>query len=338
MRTPLLPVSLLLVLSTSLFGQQTPSANTLTAPKLTPIQNWFDIILTAPPGSLAMLLASTTDGPTPTKIGTLGIGFPFVIMVPVTMPDNGYLDFRAMALCNRLLPGFTLHMQFVSVGPGPQQYVLSNSTTMTFVDAGNCDEGQHITFTQDAYDGPCQDNNAACLLQTSFDTIFPTGIVLGNQLGANDPNPLSELFTTAGALQAFQPQGPSQSPFDQFALNPTDSVAGHLAGQLAIAKVNVAFDDAGLLDPYKITPNGVKVGDMICVLYVSNSLIGMKVRDVIALADKAVSQQIPMPYDIDGDGTTDISFSGLDWTLTNINGNYENGKGNNQVLANPISP
>jgi hypothetical protein len=196
--------------------------------------------------------------------------------------------------------------------------------------------GEHITFTQSAYLGPCNQFEASCILQLAFDPVFPNGLLLGDQDGLDGDNHYAIKFTNAAAVQAFLPLAPSQLPFDQDLVNPTNSVAGHLAGQLAIAKLNVAFDDFGALDAYKTTPTGVKLGDMIFALYVGQQFVGLRVRDVVALADKALAKEITMPTDVDGDGTKETTFFELEHVLRSFNENYVDGLGNNQVIANPV--
>src|SRR5262249_46843065 len=153
--------------------------------------------------------------------------------------------------CDRVVPGFTLHVQFISLGPAAGQHGLSNPATFTFVDSGNCVPGQHIAFTESDYDGACPGSNAACLLLSHFATVFPQGLILGDPDGIDGDAQYAEVFTSAAAVQAFQPAASSLHPFFADALNPVDSEAGDLAGQLAIAKLNVGFDDAGALNPYK---------------------------------------------------------------------------------------
>lgn len=335
MRHSLLAAALLLALSPAVPAQQ-PPASTLSIPEIVPIDTFFFMCLHAPGNSLAVLMVDTQGGATPSKYGVIQMSFPFLIVLPITMPPSGELCVRVIAHCDRVVPGFKLHMQFISLGPQPQQSGLSNHTALTFAEAGNCLPGEHITFSQSAYLGPCNQFEASCILQLAFDPVFPSGLLLGDQDGLDGDSHYAVKLTSAAAVQAFLPLAPSQLPFSADVTNPTTSVAGQLAGQLAIAKLNVAFDDFGALDAYKTSPTSVKLGDMIFALYVDPQFAGLKVRDVVALADKALAGEIAMPADVDQDGTPETTFGAFEHVLKSFNDNYADGIGNNQVIANPV--
>jgi len=77
------------------------------------------------------------------------------------------------------------------------------------------------------------------------------------------------------------------------------------------------------------------VGDLVYSDCVAAPLLGMSVRDVIDLADKAISGEILEPFDVDGDTVGDISFGDLNTALDKFNGNFDNGTVNQGCLKQP---
>jgi len=335
MRSITLAALLVAALSAPAFAQQTPGYNlSMPGPDIA-IGTEFDICLEAPPNSSLLLLVSDGLGSVPTKFGTLCLKVPFFLMIPITMPDSGILCFEACAVCGLIPPGMSFSLEFISAGPAPGQFGVSNCTTVTFFEGGACEPGSHVTFTQGAYGGNCNGNNPACLLQNNFANVFPNGLLMGDPDGIDADGIWALLLTSATAVKNFLPQGEARDPFDQDLVDPLDSAAGVLGGQLATAKINVAFDDAGLLDAWKSNPGGPPLGDLIFIEGVAEKLEYFTVREVIAFADLAVSGAATMPLDVDNDTIGDVTFQDLNVALTVLNENYDNGTVNNGNLAQP---
>jgi len=135
-------------------------------------------------------------------------------------------------------------------------------------------------------------------------------------------------------VENFLPSSAGPQALTQDETNPTDSTSNVFGGQLAAAKLNVDFDDAGIFDSMK-SQTLQKVGDLVFSDCVASALIGESVRDVIALADKAISGEILEPFDVDGDTIGDISFDDLNTALAKFNQNFDNGTVNEGCLEQP---
>jgi hypothetical protein len=136
------------------------------------------------------------------------------------------------------------------------------------------------------------------------------------------------VLTSSDAVKNFLPEGSTRKAFDHDAVDVTNSEAGVLSGQLAAAKINVSFDDAGIFDAQK-TLVTVKLGDLRYLSGVNPALVGMSVREVIDLTDQVISTAIPMPVDLTGDLEPDVDYADLSLALDVFNQNFDNGDTNN---------
>jgi len=301
------------------------------APKFLALGAPFEFCFSAPAGSVNVLLIGTAPGSTPTKFGTIGIALPVPFLFIFTMPATGQFCIPPdrNVPCSQELLGVTMYMQLIAIGPEAGQHGISNRADILIEDAGACGPaGGLVTYTQGAWGATCAGDNPACLLQAHFDAVFPSGLVLGDQDGIDGDAEFALLLTSSDAVKNFLPEGSTRKPFIIDDVDPTTSEAGVLSGQLTAAKINVAFDDAGLFDALKSLPT-VKLGDLRYFSGVNAALVGMTVRDVIDLTDRAISGAEPMPVDLDGDLAGDVSYDDLSVALDVFNKNYDNGDQNN---------
>ena len=114
------------------------------------------------------------------------------------------------------------------------------------LDTGGC--GGFCSYTPGGWGSPCSGNNAGCLRDLLFDTLFPAGLVIGDQDGADADTEYSLTLTAASAVEAFLSNSNNGTPatLDQDAVDSTSSSAGSFADHLVAAKLNLALDDAGL--------------------------------------------------------------------------------------------
>jgi len=301
----------------------------ISAPSIVAVGTPFGFCLTAPPGSTTVLLVGTQAGTTPTKFGELGLALPVSFIFIFPMPASGEFCFPAdrNVPCSQDLIGVTIYMQLIAIGPDEGQHGISNRADIDIADAAACTPGGLVTYTQGAWGGTCNGNNPACLLQANFDTVFPDGLILGDPDGIDGDSEFALLLTSATAVKNFLPEGSTRKPFDHDAVDVTTSEAGVLSGQLAAAKINVAFDDAGLFDDKKALVS-VKLGDLLFFSGVHEAIVGMSVRDVIALTDQAISTAIAMPVDVTGDLVPDLVYEDLSQALDIFNQNFDNGTQN----------
>jgi hypothetical protein len=309
---------------------------TLSMPTEVAIGDSFQACVEAPGGSSVYLLVSGSGATTPTKYGDLSVGLPLLTIWQFQMPPSGSLCLPHQVECVQDIVGATGHFQFVAVGPGPGQVGISNPQQLTAVDDGLCDitTGDFHSYTMGGWGQVCSSNNVGCIRDQWFPLIYPAGLLLGDRDGADGDAIYSLLLTDSLAIQQFLPEGgtPGTLPYDD--INPTDSPAGVFSGQLTAAKLNVSFDDFGAFDTLK-NQTGVVVGDMIYRSCVHPALIGKTVRNVVKLADGAISGELPVPVDVDGDLIGDVWLSDLSTALDMLNRNFDNGTVNQGCLKLP---
>ncbi|MEW6744841.1 MAG: hypothetical protein AB1486_18965 [Planctomycetota bacterium] len=301
----------------------------LFVPERVEIGTSFEICAEAPPRSLVILLASSGDGPIDTSVGTLCLDYPFLAIVSFVMPQAGSICFRHYLYCDPELAGVTGYLQFVALSGGVSG--RSNMASLTAAD-GLCGD-VFCGFTQGGWGQECHGNNVGCRRDEHFAHVFPAGLVLGDQDGADGDEPFSLRLTSAEAVENFLPQGGTAGTLDSDLVDPEVSSAGVFAGQLAAAKLNVAFDDAGLFDEDRGEVD-TRLGDIVFVDCVDSDLWGLTVREVIAIADRVISGEFGAclgddegcqgedRFDVDGDGSPDVSISDLSEALDELNNNF----------------
>src|SRR5690606_22860396 len=131
------------------------------------------------------------------------------------------------------------------------QVFKSNSQSITIVD-GQCtsipEPGDYASFTQGGWGQNCNGQNVGCLRDAHFDSVFPAGLVLGDADGIDGDGHYAIVLSSSSAVNAFLPAGGAASALTSDHSNPGGTEAGVFAGQLAAAKLNVAYDAAGAFD------------------------------------------------------------------------------------------
>jgi len=283
-----------------------------------------EICLKGPSNGLALFMVSLGDGPTRTAYGDLCLDFPLVFHLIVPLDRKGENCFECGVPCNDRLIGLLFFSQFITCNP---LHGRSNGAS-TLITDGICD-GEYCSFTQGGFGQGCHGNNVGCLRDEHFDEVFPNGLVLGDGDGDDDDDAFALVLTSARAVEDFLPAGGQPGALDQDLVDPLNSSAGVLAGQLAAAKLNVGFSAAGFFD------GDGQLGDLVYVKCVDDDLIGLSVSEVIDLADVLISGQAGDGLDLDGDGKDDVSFSDLSDALTALNENFHECSGNNGCLDLP---
>ena len=302
----------------------------------------FNECLTTPPGDWnAFLLVSFSTGTTPSVVGDLCVGLPFVAIFLLQMPPDGQLCLADRQLpCDPSLIGVVAYFQFVAVSATlPKTVGISNLASLTLID-GPCNHpcgvepGDFVTYTQGGWGAKCAGNNAGCLRDANFPAVFPGGLVIGDQDGPDMDAFHALLLTSSAAVEALLPTAGTSATLDADLVDATSTSAGVFAGHLVAATINLAFDDAGVFDA---TKNQVmlKLGDLVFVSGVNAKLIGKTVREVIDLSNQAISGELAEPIDVDGDLVGDVTLADLNTALTQLNLNFDNGTANNGVLCLP---
>jgi hypothetical protein len=290
------------------------------------------INLTGPANEMALLMVSTGQGPQKSRYGTICLDFPLLVDVHLTLDGLGKASLDVEVDCDPSLVGFTVYSQFITCRPNRG---VSNQVATTFIDAIHA--GDLCTYTQGGWGTNCNGDNPGCLLDTWFATLFPNGLLIGDLGGINDGDSgiWAARWDNAAAAQAFLPIGGGPGPLTYDAINPTTLPACVFAGQLVAAKLNCAFDDAGVFDDGKCRDD-LKLCDLVFVAGVHAKLIGWTVRDLIDLADLAIACELGAgPLDVDGDGIGDVTFSDLNTALDVLNNNFDNCDTNDGNLGLP---
>lgn len=318
---------LLTALGLSLALSPLASAQTgcdLIVPSQAPVGETFDVTMVVDVPGYALLVTSLTDGPTPTTFGTFDVGFPFAIIMG--FPLYGPLSFtcEASVPCDPAIVGLTIYGQLVSRPLGTNEFCFSPGRQTQIVE-GAClgtgtEPGDYRTQTQGGWGTHCNGNNPGCVLAAHFDSVFPSGLVIGDQDGVDADGDHALVLTSAAAVAAFLPAGSTGGPLTGDLVDPASSPAGVLAGQAVACTINVAFGDAGVFgdaDP--------DLGDLVFVGGVHGDLLGLAVRDVLAMANAALAS---------GD-SGDLSFSDLTQALDVVNNNFVDGDSDAGQLALP---
>ncbi|MFO0981220.1 MAG: hypothetical protein U1E76_05610 [Planctomycetota bacterium] len=307
----------------------------LTVPATVELGEIFTIQVQAPAQSDVFLLVSSGQGPTVTPFGTFCLNFPPLIIFHFRVPGDGKLTFGHEMDCDRSLIGAVGYLQFLAIDMSTLVHGLSNQASITVKD-GPCDD-KFCSYTQGGWGAGCAGHNVGCLRDAHFADVFPNGLLLGDQDGVDGDGLFALVLRSAAAVENFLPQGSQPGTLDQDLLDPTTSSAGVFGGQLTAAKLNVAFDDAGLFDPTK-NGNPIHLGDLVYADCVDRDLIDLTVRDVIAIADRVIAgefgictSQFIAPsgcqsvdiYDVDGDGIPDVSIENLSDALDILNNAFD---------------
>lgn len=224
----------------------------------------------------------------------------------------------------------------------PATVVLTdNDSADLTVDFGydqDCEIGSRdfVTFTQGGWGTECSGGNPGCLRDAHFAAVFPAGLVIGDQDGPDGDGFHALLLTTSQAVEDFLPAGGTSGVLDRDETDVTSTSAGVFAGQLVAATLSVAFDDAGVFDFMK-DQTATKLGDLYFISGVHSKLIGLTVDELLGFANGAISGELPVPVDVNGDSIGDVSLSQLNTALDKLNKCFVDGNTYTGVLG-PCQP
>jgi hypothetical protein len=289
-----------------------------------------------PPSTMALLFFSLGQGPTDFgSYGTLCLDFPQILELEFTLDANGHAEVSGGVPCDPALIGLTIYAQFITCSPGggSASHGSSNQDSITFVD-GLCDGGL-CSFTQGGWGAGCNGNNPGCIRNQFFSSVFPNGVSIGDPDGVDGDGDFALHFTSSAAVEAFLPAGGTPAELTADMTDPLTSPAGSFAGQLLAAKLTLGFDDAGALDGCKSRVD-VKLGSLVFKGGVDSDLIGWNVRDLVDLADSVISGAMGSgPFDLDADGTADITVADIATALDVLNSDFDGGTANQGNLGFP---
>ena len=168
--------------------------------------------------------------------------------------------------------------------------------------------GSHFgAQSQGGWGTVCHGNNPGCYRDLWFDTAFPSGIVLGCDMG------FVATFTSSQAVEDFLPTGGRPGALTSDVTDPLGTTdAGVLLAQLLALELSLGFDVA---DPDFSLSGAAFVDQIIC-----NTGTAFEGMSIGALADEA-------NIVLGGcTGTTGLSAGELSYYLTLVNENYAGGE------------
>jgi hypothetical protein len=155
----------------------------------------------------------------------LCLDFPPLFNLRFDFDGNGSHCFDTSVPYDPELVGLILYAQFIVCDPDPG---VSNQRSLEIVD--ELAAGDFVTCTQDGELGiHCKEDNAdgpACLLADHFATLFPDGVILGDQDGVDGDASLAIVLTSPDAVAKFLPQKGAIGPLDADYTDPKTTPAG----------------------------------------------------------------------------------------------------------------
>jgi hypothetical protein len=162
--------------------------------------------------------------------------------------------------------------------------------------------GEMLTYSQFDYGDPS--SPAAALVMNKFNLAYPSELDIG------DPAHFELQFSDGISVVQYLPDTGGGLPLVSTYFDPTDGDFGYMYGEVLALKLNVDFDDLGLLHG----PAALRFGDLrICDLTAAK---GLTVRQFLAIASTVIGG---------GAGSHGITFWNVDDTLVNLDTAFERG-------------
>ena len=187
----------------------------------------------------------------------------------------------------------------------PRWFFLAEYTLQCCENGGG--GGDFRTQTQGGWGTVCQGNNPGCYRDMWFDTAFPSGIVLGCDMG------FVATFTSSQAVEDFLPTGGTPGALTSDVTDPTGTTdAGVLLAQLLALELSVGFD---LFDPDFSVSEQALIDQIVC--NTGTGCDGMTIEELLEEANIVVGGCV---------GSTGLSAGDLADCLMLVNENYVDGE------------
>jgi hypothetical protein len=169
--------------------------------------------------------------------------------------------------------------------------------------AGCWRDGDVITLDQQGWHGELN------LVSSGLDFLYAS---MFGELAVGLPSPgFSMGFDTGAAVITYLPARGTPGPLDANLSDPTTTASGVFGGDVVALQLNVDFTDAMLVKG----SSGIVFGDLrVCGLNTLTSLNGMKVRDVLSIANTLL-----------GGGSASFSIADFDPVLEQLNQSFDFG-------------
>ena len=187
------------------------------------------------------------------------------------------------------------------------------------------------SFDQGDWGEPADASDLGRLRDDYFAQAFPNGLVIGDQNPRTEDGKFALVFRTAAEVERFLPAQGKIGTLNADAAGPESSSAGLFAGQLAAAKLNIAYNRLMLGADDRV---GKAYRQMVFADCVDERILGRTVEEVLDVADRAISgaygqvrndEDRSRKIDVDKDGTPDVSLEDLSRALGVINNNFKDG-------------
>jgi hypothetical protein len=208
------------------------------------------------------------------------------------------LTFNASAPCDIGDYGWITHAYQDTTLPSSTEFTLLYGYPTVHVDSG-CDDpefswniGDYCTYTQGGWGSKAHGGNVGSIRDANFTFVYPSGVAVG------DDNSMT--FSASSNVEAYLPAGGTPGALTGDLLNPTSTSSGVFGGQVLALRMNLDFNEAGILDS--------TLGDFgsVIVVNTSTSYDGSSISEVLAAAETAL-----------GGGEGDISILNSLVTLLN---------------------
>ena len=133
--------------------------------------------------------------------------------------------------------------------------------------------GDYCTISQGGWGSPPNGGNPGAILAANFDAVY-TDLVVGTGFAMT--------FESAPNVEAYLPAGGTPNPLAGSVTNPTSTSAGVFGGQATALKLNVDFNDAGIIDGAEGSISGLTLQGT------GTSLDEMTVAQILAAVETAL--------------------------------------------------
>lgn len=179
-------------------------------------------------------------------------------------------------------------------GPQPEVEVTGSC------DSGGFEPGDYCSYTQGGWGAPPRGRNPGSILADNFDGMYSELVVGGI---------FAMTFESAPNVEAYLPAGGTPGALAGDVTNPTSTSAGVFGGQVTALRLNVDFNDAGIIDGFEGSISGLVLQGT------GGSLDGQSVAAILAAAEQALGGgALPAGY----------SLSSLNSLVSNLNEAFEN--------------
>ncbi len=198
------------------------------------------------------------------------------------------------------------------------------------------------TFRQGDWGQPCTAaNRLACLRDLTFHQVFPEGL----EVGQRGEGRYRYVFRQVADIERLLPSNGEPSTLPRGGQEGFRA-SGRFGGQLVAARLNVAFNDAGLMSQFVRARSGAKLAAHYFRRDVAPALVGRSVRQVLNYCDRVISGEFGVVgperagerlFDVDGDGAPDVSLDDLVKALQAVNTSFLPGRRPGRALS-PKAP